>query len=639
MNRILVIEDDLNLLESISEFLTEEHYDVNQARNGEEGVEQALESPPDLILCDIYMPKMGGYEVFERLRNQPSTSVIPFIFITAKAEKEDILYGMQMGADDYIIKPIDLNDLLNRINKRLERTLKTVRRSELKFQAVFGTVQEAILLIRASDQSIQDVNLAACQMLGYTREELVGKRFHDLLIQGGVPASILQQDFWKPEEQNIRELEIKRPDHTVRWLMVTITPPFDINGKTKGIFVIFRDMTDRKVYEQQLIQAKEEAEESDKLKSSILSNISHELRTPLNGILGFSEILQEELGETKYKSMVENIQVSGRRLMTTLNSIITLSQLEAGKITLVFGTHDIVPSVKRIASAFQKQMEEKNISLELHLPEPVILNTDQLLFKQLFHQLFDNAVKFTHQGTITVDSMRMKSGGSEWHTIRIRDTGIGIDPRHFERIFQEFRQVSEGYDRKYQGSGLGLTISRKICNLLKGKITVESHQGEGSAFTIWLPVTVDLPAQGNEIPVAESATSTVMSREQSGPPRVLVVEDNVINKNLIGFFLGSRYSMDHAFDGESAIRLAEKNKYDIILMDINLGTGIDGLETTRRIRKIAGCATLPVVAVTGYTMIGDREKILAGGCTHYIAKPFSKNALLTLMQEALSGKI
>ncbi|MFH1160750.1 MAG: response regulator [bacterium] len=761
MNKILIIEDDLVLLESISEFLAEENFGVSKARNGEEGVKVALESPPDLILCDIYMPKMNGYEVFEKLRSQPSISLVPFIFITAKADKEDILYGMQLGADDYIIKPIDLSDLLSRINKRLEKTMKTVRRGEMKFLAVFGTVYEAILLVRVSDQSIVDVNQAACQMLGYTREELmkipwkklingvdlqleeanrdlperngvefqnlettwdtrdgkqiqvqvsgkgieimeedylfimarditelkakekalyeseeqnrdlvenigegvgildlderfsfvnpaacsilggpseelIGKRLDDFLSKGGLKIAHVQSDLRKQGEKSIYELEIKRPDNSFRWLIVTVTPQFDINGNFRGTFVIFRDMTDRKLFEQQLILAKEKAEESDKLKSSILSNISHELRTPLNVILGFSEILQDELQETKYQSMAENIHVSGRRLMTTLNSILTLSQLEAGKITLVFKTSNLVPAMESVALSFQSQVEEKKISLSLNLPEPVLLHTDQLLFKQFFRQILDNAVKFTQHGEITVDSQRVKADDTEWQTIRIKDTGIGIDPKSFEMIFHEFRQVSEGYDRKYQGSGLGLTISRKICDLLKGKITVESRPGEGSTFTIWLPVVQEeLPAKP-EKPSEEPRVQSRKSGQKAGPPRVLLVEDNLINKNLIELFLGSSYKMDHAFDGKSAIELAEKTNYDIILMDINLGARMDGVEATKRIRRIAGYEHTPVVAVTGYTMIGDKEKLLAGGCTHYIAKPFEKAALLALIREAIS---
>jgi len=294
--------------------------------------------------------------------------------------------------------------------------------------------------------------------------------------------------------------------------------------------------------------------------------------------------------------------------------------------------------IQNVGHSFQSQIEEKNLSCTFHLPEPVLLITDQLLFKQLFHQILDNAIKFTHHGGIIVDAQVVKDGDVKWQTIRIKDTGIGIDPRYFEMIFHDFRQVSEGYGRKYQGSGLGLAISRKICKLLKGKITVESHPGQGSTFTIWLPVIrEELPAE----PVKTSEEKAIQrgkTGKRPGPARVLLVEDNLINKNLIELFLGRDYKMDHAFDGKTAIEMAEKTNYDIILMDINLGAGMDGIEATKRIRKIAGFESTPVVAVTGYTMIGDKEKLLSGGCTHYLPKPFGKAALLDLIRDALTGK-
>ncbi|NQV03677.1 MAG: response regulator, partial [Bacteroidia bacterium] len=180
MSKILIIEDDPILLESLSDFLQEEGMEVVLAENGKKGVEVAVRELPDLILCDIFMPKMNGYEAFEKLKSDVTTSLIPFIFLTAKAEREDILYGMTLGADDYITKPIDFDELLARITKRMEKTRETIRRSEIKYHAVFEQAHDAILLIRMADLCIVDANQAACDMLEHSREEILevpGRRF------------------------------------------------------------------------------------------------------------------------------------------------------------------------------------------------------------------------------------------------------------------------------------------------------------------------------------------------------------------------------------------------------------------------------------------------------------------------------
>ena len=764
MDTILIIEDDQILLESIAEQLDDEGFKVITAGNGEEGAIKAAQSLPDLILCDIYMPRLNGYQTFERIKENLATSLIPFIFLTAKTETEDIMLGMKMGADDYITKPIDFEELVERINKRLNKTRETIKRSEIRYHAIFESAHDAILLIRLSDFRIIDANQAACQLLRQPRETLLGsngksiatfpdeKELLSRQIKGGSTLKSLFKDVetsWKKKDgeevdvlvsgqviqilsepmlyliarnlseikakeyalkeseainrnlienigegigvvdtkevfqfanpaaeqifgvgngelvgknldeflpdpsretvaaqtrkrkegdRTIYELEIVQPNGNSRWLTVTASPQTDADGKHTGTFAIFRDITERKVYESHLIQAKEKAEESDRLKTSILSNISHELRTPLNGILGFSELLMEDLKDTEYLPMIENIHLSGHRLMSTLNSIITHSQLQAGKVTMVFRNTDLTAILKKLAETFQEEVEKKNLEFRLDLEEPVDAYTDLPLFQQLVHQLLDNAVKFTLKGSIQVSSKKVSKDGVHWQTICIRDTGIGIEQGFLDMIFDEFRQVSEGFDRKFQGSGLGLSICRKISDLLNGKITVESTVGEGTTFTIWLPVN---PAEKRtagpvEIPAPQIKPSE--EKKKKPAPQVLIVEDNIINKNLIERFITPTYKMDHAINGKTAIRMAERKQYDAILMDINLGAGIDGIQTTKTIRTIKGYEYIPIIAVTGYTMIGDREKLLAEGCTHYIAKPFEKIAILNVLREALAGK-
>jgi len=638
MSKILIIEDDPILLESLSDFLEEEGMEVFQAENGKEGVDLATKELPDLILCDIFMPKLNGYEAFEKLKSEVSTSLIPFIFLTAKAEREDILYGMTLGADDYITKPVDFDELLVRISRRMEKTRETIRRSEIKYHAVFETVHDAILLIRLSDLAVVDANQAACNLLELSREEILamsGRRFiQDIILQDIID----EQQTRDREIQDFHNIEATWKSKEGNDILIQVRGKIITLFSEKFLFMMAQDITGRKNYEQQLILAKEKAEESDRLKSSILSNISHELRTPLNGILGFSELLQDDLRNTEYLPMVENIHISGRRLMSTLNSIITLSQLQAGKVTMVFKHINLVAVMKDICKSFGEQAEEKKIFLQTDFPEELVGFTDQPLFRQLFRQILDNAVKFTRQGGVTIRASTVNLDNTLWQTIEIEDTGIGIEQEFFDIIFHEFRQASEGYNRKFQGTGLGLTISRRIVELLKGKITMKSTPGTGSSFTIWLPASHPQQPATSKPEEPERVLHLRPEKKKRDIPLVLLVEDNLINKNLIELFLKPTYHMEHAFEGQTAVKMASEKTYDAILMDINLGSGMDGIEATKKIKAISGYEKVPIIAVTGYTMIGDRERLLAEGCTHYIAKPFQKAELRALIKEAIFGK-
>jgi PAS domain S-box-containing protein len=637
MSKILIIEDDPILSESLADFLKEEGMEVVIANNGKQGVELAINELPDLILCDIFMPKLNGYETFERLKNDINTSLIPFIFLTAKAEREDILYGMTLGADDYITKPVDFDQLMERITKRMKKNQESVRRSEIKYHAIFEKAHDAILLIRLTDLSIIDLNLAACNILGQTREDIIKSSGRRFLKGFDLKEEVDDKDTKRYGLQAFDNIERVWETKDKKKIQVLVSGKMVNLFSENYLFMVAQDITERKKYEDQLILAKEKAEESDRLKTSILSNISHELRTPLNGILGFSELLMDDLRDSEYFPMVDNIYVSGKRLMTTLNSIITLSQLQAGKVTMISKPVKITPVIESVCKLYEEAIREKNISLKKVLHEEIIIYSDIQLFKQVIKEILDNAVKFTTQGEITIRTNTVKADGVQWQTVEVKDTGVGIEKEHSDMIFNEFRQASEGYARKFQGSGLGLTISKRICEMMKGKITLESTPGKGSSFTIWLPAPItekEVPTKSAEGKPGLKSTPPVKEREV---PLVLLVEDNMINKNLIELFLKPTFRMDYAKEGTTAVKMATDTRYDAVLMDINLGTGMDGIEATKKIKSLPGYEKIPIIAVTGYTMIGDREKLIAEGCTHYIAKPFEKSAFLAVVNDAIFG--
>lgn len=632
MTKILIIEDNSVLLDSIADFLTEEGFQIVKALNGEEGVEMAIRHVPDIILSDIYMPKLNGYEVFDALRKTPSTSLIPFIFISAKAEKEDILFGLRLGADDYIIKPIDFPELLKRILTRIEKNQNTIRLSEVKYQALFESANDAILMVRVAGEQIVDANPTACTLLQFEKEALLAMNTRELFQPLDRETSLQffdEQEGWK--------------DHFLseaKWITADRkTLPVQVSGRRirlvgeDFIFLIVRDISLQREYQQQLILSKEKAEESDRLKSSILANMSHELRTPLNGILGFAEILKEELGSGELVVMAENIRNSGKWLLNTLDSVLTLSQLEAGKIKPKAERGDLVPLIREVAESFWPRAAEKGIGIETDLPDSLVFTTDHKLIRQIVAQLTDNAIKFTNAGSITIraEAPSMPAGDL---LLMVRDSGIGIPAQNIEMIFQEFRQVSEGLGRQFQGAGLGLTITRKIVGLFGGTIHLESEPGKGSVFTVSIPGD---PSRYPRSPVADSpaTTKTDVISGKGLLPRILLVEDNLLNRELTAYFLRNLCILDQVSRGEEAIRMAGIKKYDAILMDINLGQGIDGLQATRSIRTLPGYANIPVIALTGYTFEEDLENLRACGCSSHLSKPYDRAGLLNSIASVL----
>jgi len=476
-------------------------------------------------------------------------------------------------------------------------------------------------------------------ILGYRPEELLGKSPFSFMPAEDVDKvkEALRHFVHNFEPVNLLTNRAIHRDGHIVYLESSGIPLFDSHQKYTGYRGADRDITLRKSFEIQLIIAKEKAEESDRLKSSILANVSHELRTPLNGILGFAEILKAEMKDTDHAVMADNIHSSGRRLMGTLNSLITLSQLVAGKVALSIRPLCVKESISAVIRSMDPLAREKNLTITLNADPSINVNTDEQLLKQLCRQILDNAIKFTEKGGVTVDVSTEKAKAGNFVVISISDTGIGIEKKYHDLIFQEFRQASEGFGRKYQGSGIGLTICRKTIDLLEGTITLESTPGKGSTFCIRIPYQPNVSATEGETS-AGTVTPLVQQTEITKLSRVLLVEDNLVNKELTEFFLRKICNVDYAPDGATALTMVRKEKYRAILMDINLGYGINGIDVTKEIRKIPGYEGIPIIAVTGYTMSGDKDMLIAQGCTHYLPKPFDQASILEIMKEALSEK-
>ncbi|MGE5317033.1 MAG: hybrid sensor histidine kinase/response regulator [Chloroflexota bacterium] len=390
---------------------------------------------------------------------------------------------------------------------------------------------------------------------------------------------------------------------------------------------------DRRSAEEALIKAKNDAEESSRLKSSLLANMSHELRTPMTGILGFSEILHDELEESRLKNMASTIYKSANRLMSTLNSIMDLSAIESNRTNLNLRSVNVKNVFMALLRNAYNVANDKGLYIRTALPPNINVIADEKLLGQLLHHLVDNAIKFTVDGGISISTYSGLKDTADV-VIKISDTGIGIAPQHHKLIFEEFRQVSEGLSRTFEGSGLGLSLVMKIAKLIKARVWVESVPEKGSDFYIALPsaglASIEVPAVDEK---PEPINTVRLGR--GSVPEVLIVEDNEINRRLAALYLREICNIEMAENGYIAMTKIKAKKYDAILMDINLGAGPNGIHIAQEIRAMEHYKDVPIIAVTGYTMQGDREKLLSNGCTHYVAKPYDKQTLIKLFSGLL----
>jgi PAS domain S-box-containing protein len=490
------------------------------------------------------------------------------------------------------------------------------------------------IIMTDKDGIIEFANPKFTAITGYSLDDVVGRR-PSILKSGLTPARVYQElwetitagNEWKGEFRN------KKKDGELFWESVIIAPIRNKAGITTNYIAIKEDITDKKLLIRELIAARDKAEAMNRLKSSFLANMSHELRTPLIGIIGFAEILSGEISDEKLRSMLEVIYNSGIRLSETLNSILDLSKAEANKYELKLRKVSLVDASNQTLLLFSSATRKKNLSFELVVKEADVYATvDERLFVQIISNILNNAIKFTGHGGITVTIGREVIDDCPYAYFKVADTGIGIPQEKIPLIFEEFRQASEGLGRSYEGVGLGLTIAKKDTELMQGKIKVESTPGEGAAFTVYLPEEnttgpVAVAAFGSDY-AAENPEHDVFEWEL---PRVLCLDDDETTLDLIKFYTYNRCQLDTAMKGPEALQLAKKTTYDLFLIDINLGRGMNGLQVVKELREMPMYKNTPIVAVTAYSMVGDREEFLSGGCTHYLSKPFLKEDFLGLL--------
>ncbi|WP_017730579.1 PAS domain S-box protein [Nafulsella turpanensis] len=500
--------------------------------------------------------------------------------------------------------------------------------SEEKYRSAVDNLTEVIF--QTDEKSfLTFLNPAWTDITGFAMEESLGHNLLDYIhIEDRIEMDELYDLLMEQKIDFCRQmLRLITKTGEIRWIEVYARVTLDQFNQMEGISGTLNDVTDRKLAEEALILAKEQAEQASQAKAQFLSTMSHEIRTPMNGVIGITNLLLKEQPRPDQLRNLKLLKFSGENLLYLLNDILDFSKIEAGKVTF----EEVDFNIKTLLSGIKQSLgtranEDKDIRLRMLTDDemPEMLLGDPTRLSQILNNLIGNAIKFTEKGsvTLTVDVLE-KNKQEVVLEFSVRDTGIGIPQEKLEHIFDSFSQASSDTTRKYGGTGLGLAITKKLLELQGSKIRVESELGVGSKFYFQLSFK-----QSKTKPEEESLYQPVSNGTHSlQGQQILLVEDNPVNVVVASQFLGDWGArIVVAENGEQALQHIEQESFCLVLMDLQMPV-MDGYEATRHIRKKYSSEELPIIALTADAMQGVREQIFANGMNDYVSKPFTPDDL------------
>ena len=499
--------------------------------------------------------------------------------------------------------------------------------SERRIKLLLDSIGEGVFGLN-KEGTFSFVNPAACNFLRFEPNELIGKDLHHIMYEYGL--TTLESGL-VGMEQEMGEIQLQRQDKTHFYAEYVATPIIDKHNKLEGSVIVFSDITQRKIHEETMQRAKENAEAANRSKSLFLANMSHELRTPLNAILGFANMLLKEPEFTqKQKDNLEIIHNSGKHLLNIIGEILEVAKLQAGKIEITNNAFDFHGFLENILFIFTSRAKSKGVVFETNdfTSLPHFLNGDEQRLRQVLFNLLSNALKFTDKGRIRLE-VKFETNQLEF---KIIDSGSGIKKEDLPLVFKAFEQVKSAQIEK-EGTGLGLAITQELVTLMGGKISVTSTYGEGTTFSVRL--YIEESASG-EIATKVDYPHCVLAEEFTKKYKVLIVDDIYENRLLLVQlvnYLG--FETCEAEDGLKAIQQQKNEHPDMILMDIQM-PHMNGYETVDAIRSGAINPNVPIVLISANVFEEEQAKAIESGANAFAGKPILERDIINLFKTFLN---
>ena len=576
-----------------------------------------------IFFYDLYPPeqkealKQAAFKVFEN-RGLFEKFINPHVHKNGKLvyistsgspvfDEEGNFRGYQ-GADEDITERLEAEENLKLLNRAVEASSVSVTITDAEGKIIY-------------------VNPFYTQLKGYSKEETIGQRprFLSTDDQPDVFYEVLWNTINSGKDWN-GEFQNKKKNGRTYWERAVISPLLNRQNKVTNFVIIEEDVTERKKMTEELVRAKEKAEESDRLKTAFINNISHEIRTPLNGILGFGHMMAEyDISLEKRREYFKYINQSSERLLNTITDFMDMAMIVSRTMEMNKEEFALAPVFESLTEKMIPLCLERNLDFKMETPpehKDLIVYSNSEFIKKILNKLLDNALKFTRKGSITcgysIDPKQIK--------FFVKDTGSGIEKSKLETIFKIFNQEDVSMTREYEGSGLGLSIAKAMARLLDGDINVTSKKGKGSEFILTIP--------NNTHTVHALNNHTKFYGEDK--PLVLVAEDEKLNFLVIKALLDSLdYNYIRAVNGLVAVDYCKYHpNISLVLMDIQMPV-MNGIEATKEIRKFR--PDLPIIATTAYAQTGDRIKFLKAGCNDYISKPIKRKKLLEVFSNYIDS--
>jgi len=642
--KILVIEDDTALNHLIQKKLKSEGYITFGAHSDEEALKQIQNNNFELVLVDYILNNTDAKELINTLlKGHPKS--IPFVIMTGNGDERIAVEMMKMGAMDYLVKDVAFLELLPSTVKQvlehiqtknnLNASLKELEKSELRYRLLTESTND---LIDKKNENAEFIYVSpVCKtILGYKENDMLNKAIYEFVHPEDKDILVkYHKELMKNENKPIIKYRFRKKNGQYIWFetntRVLRNPD---NKKIVELVSVSRDITEQ-INTYNLIKEKEAAELANKAKSEFLANMSHEIRNPMGAIIGMTNTLLKSKLTADQIKYINSIKISSSNLMNLINDILDFSKIEAKHIEINSMDFNLKELVEEIVFMFESQAHEKNIKISYTIDDDVHtdLTGDSLKLKQILTNLINNAIKFTEKGEVKVAvEQTNNSTNATGIKITVSDTGIGIKEEDYGKLFKLFTQIDSTPSKKYAGTGLGLTIVKRLVELLSGSIDYTSEYGKGTSFIVTIPFNK-----------SAKATLTYEDLWQETKPdaelnniKILLAEDDAINQLYLKSFLQSfNCEVDTAYNGEQALEKFKKNSYDIILMDGQMPK-LDGFETTRLIRSMEKenkSQTTPIIAITGYAITGDKDRFLSSGMDDYITKPINENKLIEIIKK------